>query len=161
MFAGFSPVLYVQVSPERVTVRNIRAQRTISEVPEVAIRQGPKKNIAAVGAEAAKYKGTANMLVMNPFAHPRSMVSDFTVAEQLLKAFVARALGSGIFRPSPKLLMHPLGDPLGGFTQVELRAFREMAIGAGASNVALWTGRNLTDEEILNGNFKSGEEFHP
>ena len=89
--------------------------------------------------------------IINPFAHPRTLVSDFTVAEQLLKIMVSRLLGSSLFAVSPKVILHPLGDPAGGFTQVELRAFREMAHGAGASQVVVWTGRVLTDQEILSG----------
>lgn len=50
---------------------------------------------------------------------------------------------------SPHIVIHPLGDPEGGFTQVELRALRELANAAGASKVNVWTGRPLTDEELL------------
>ena len=49
--------------------------------------------------------------------------------------------------------MHLLGDPLGGFTQVELRAFREMAWGAGAVDVVMWLGAALTDVQLLKGDF--------
>lgn len=87
--------------------------------------------------------------VVNPFAHPRSLVSDFTVAEQLLKAAVRKMTGKGIFSVAPRIVMHPLGDPEGGFTQIERRAIREMGLGAGASKVVVWVGRNLTDAELL------------
>jgi rod shape-determining protein MreB len=49
--------------------------------------------------------------------------------------------------------MHLLGNPAGGFTQVEIRAFHEMAIGAGAGEVKVWQGRALTDQELLSGTF--------
>ena len=45
--------------------------------------------------------------------------------------------------------MHPLGTPAGGFTQIERRALRELALGAGASTVFLKEGEPLTDEELL------------
>ena len=160
MFSYLFPILYVRVSPERLTVRNVKSQNTISEIPEVAIRQGSKGYIAGIGAEASDFKGMPNMVVINPFAHPRSMVSDFTVAEHLLKRFFQKALRSGLYQPSPKVVMHLLGEPQGGFTQVERRAFREMAIGAGASRVALWTGPSLTDQEVPNGDF-GGDNFSP
>ena len=54
---------------------------------------------------------------------------------------------------SPRVVMHPLGDPAGGFTQVEIRAFHEMALGAGASDVRVWQGRALTDQELLSRTF--------
>jgi rod shape-determining protein MreB len=50
---------------------------------------------------------------------------------------------------TPRVVIHPLGNPAGGFTQIERRAFREMALGAGASIVHVWTGRPLTDQELL------------
>ncbi len=71
-------------------------------------------------------------------------MSDFTLAEVVLRYFVRRALGNGWLTPSPRILLHPLGDPEGGFTQVEWRAFRELALGAGASKAYLWSGRPVS-----------------
>lgn len=156
MLASLMPTVYVQVSPERLTVRNARTGEAISEVPEVAIAHDPKPRIVGVGTEARSHKSTPSVKIINPFAHPRSLVSDFTVGEQLLKAFLRRLQGRSIFALSPKVVMHPLGDPAGGFTQVEIRAFHEMALGAGASRVVVWQGRGLTDQELLSGKFPSG-----
>ena len=156
MLASLMPTVYVQVSPERLTVRNARTGEAISEVPEVAISDGPKPRIVGVGTEARLHKSAPSVKIINPFAHPRSLVSDFTVAEQLLKAFLRRLQGRSIFALSPKLVMHPLGYPAGGYTQVEIRAFHEMALGAGASRVVVWQGRGLSDQELLSGKFPSG-----
>ena len=71
------------------------------------------------------------------------------MAEQLLKHQLKRLTGASFMSPSPCVVMHPLGSPDGGFTQVERRAFREMALGAGASEVYVWTGRLLSDKEVL------------
>jgi|SRR5690606_25684041 len=142
MFSTFKPVIYIQVSPERVTLRNVKSGSSISEVPEIAVSStaGPK-------ARSAAFSQPPN--VVNPFAHPRSMVSDFAAAEQVLKQQLRRVLGSSLLSIAPRVVIHPLGDPAGGFTQIELRAFREMALGAGASEVRVWTGRSLTDQEVL------------
>lgn len=156
MLASLMPTVYVQVSPERLTVRNARTGEAISEVPEVAIADDPKPRIVGVGTGARLHKSAPSVKIINPFAHPRSLVSDFTVAEQLLKAFLRRLQGRSIFALSPKLVMHPLGDPAGGYTQVEIRAFHEMALGAGASRVVVWQGRGLSDQELLSGKFPSG-----
>ena len=53
-------------------------------------------------------------------------------------------------------MLHPRVDPEGGFTQIEIRALRELAIGAGASKAFVWHGRDLTDEELLSLDFGSG-----
>lgn len=155
MLSSLIPVIYVQVSSERITVRNAKTGEAISEVPEIAIARNPKKNILGVGTAARSHKSNPSVEIINPFAHPRSLVSDFTVGEQLLKAFLHRVMSNSIFAISPKVVMHPLGDPDGGFTQIEVRAIHEMAMGAGASRAVVWQGRALNEQELLSGNFPS------
>lgn len=156
MLTSLIPIVYVQVSPERLTARNAKTGETISEVPEIAIEQYPKPGIVGVGNDARSHKSAQSVKIINPFAHPRSLVSDFTAGEQLLKAFLRRLQGNSIFAVSPKVVMHPQGEPDGGFTQIEIRALHEMAMGAGASRVVVWQGRGLSDQELLSGQFPSG-----
>lgn len=155
MLSFFSNVLYVQLSPERLTVRNSKTGQAISEIPEVAISEAPKGTIVAVGSEARAPQTSQPVKIVNPFAHPRSLVSDFTVGEQLLKAFIKRLGGQSIFAVAPEIVMHPQGNPAGGFTQIEIRALHEMALGAGASQVKVWQGRALTDQELTSRQFPS------
>jgi rod shape-determining protein MreB len=156
MFRYFNQVIYVQISPNRLTVRNPQTGVAISEVPEIAFTRTPKPTILGAGTEARSHKSAPSVEIVNPFAHPRSMVSDFTLGEQTLKAFLARVKPSSIFTPAPKVVMHLMGEPAGGFTQVEARAFHEMAIGSGASEVTVWQGRPLTDQELISGQFSGG-----
>jgi rod shape-determining protein MreB and related proteins len=61
------------------------------------------------------------------------VIADFTVTEQMLKQFIKRVLESRLFSPSPRIIICvPCGS-----TQVERRAIRESALGAGASKVYL------------------------
>ena len=156
MLSSLIPTFYVQVSPERLTIRNARTGEAISEVPEIAIAYAPKPSVVAIGNEARLHSSAPAVKVINPFAHPRSLVSDFTVGELLLKAFLRRLRSNSIFAVSPKVVMHLMGEPAGGFTQVEIRAFHEMAMGAGASKVVVWQGRGLSDQELLSGEFPGG-----
>lgn len=156
LFDKFIPIIYVQISPERLAIRNVKTGNTISEVPEVAIAYDKKERIVGVGNAAQLHKLTPSINVVNPFAHPRSLVSDFTVGQQLLKAFLRRVLRPSIFTTSPKIVLHPLGNPDGGFTQIEIRALHEMAIGAGAYQVVIWQGQALNDQELLSGQFPAG-----
>lgn len=149
MLNFLSPLLYVQLSPERLSVRNVKTGVTIAETPEIAILQSPRRVILAIGDNARESARASGAFLVNPFAHPRSIVSDFTVAEQVLKHFVKRTLGNGVFSMAPRIVMHPMGDPEGGFTQVEMRALRELGRAAGASKVGLWTGKSARDEELL------------
>jgi rod shape-determining protein MreB len=61
------------------------------------------------------------------------VIADFTVTEQMLKHFIKKVHNSRVFKPSPRIIICvPCGS-----TQVERRAIRESAIGAGASSVYL------------------------
>lgn len=158
MLSFFQTSLYIQISPASVVMKNLKTGVTLAETPDVAItHRAGRSSIVGFGAEAhlLKANGQADV-VINPFAHPRSMVSDFTVAQQLLKHLVRKSLGTTFLQSAPHVVMHPLGDPEGGFTQVEIRAFCELALGAGAAKVNIWTGRPLTDAEAKTRTFPHG-----
>jgi rod shape-determining protein MreB len=105
--------------------------------------------------------------VLNPFKHPRTLVSDFTVAEVVLKQFVKKASQAsrgGIFRFAPIIVFHPLVNPEGGFTQIETRAMHELMIASGARKSIIWMGRELSKQELISQKFGTGGEVlscHP
>jgi rod shape-determining protein MreB and related proteins len=168
MLSSIQPTLYIQISPERVTVKNLKSGTVVSEPPEVATAtSGSKSVVQAVGSQArlvaaaaastTGQNASASITVINPFAHPRTLISDFTIADQLLKTLIRQALNKSLFTLAPVIVIHPLGSPAGGFTQVEYRAFLELAKGAGASKAFVWSGRPLTDQEVLSRSFPLAE----
>ena len=109
----------------------------LDEPSVVAIRQGSgpndKKVIQQVGLAAKQMLGRTpgNITVIRPMRD--GVIADFTVTEQMLKQFIKRVHKSGIFSPSPRIVICvPCGS-----TQVERRAIRESAYGAGARRVEL------------------------
>jgi rod shape-determining protein MreB and related proteins len=149
MLSSLTPLLYLQISPVIVVVRNLKTGAALSAVPELALSLDNPPKVLGVGNSArAAAKAAPQARLINPFAHPRTMISDFTGAEILIKAMCSKVLKKSLFSPSPAVVVHPMGNPDGGFTQVEKRAFRELALGSGARTVWVWTGRPLTDEEI-------------
>jgi len=109
----------------------------LDEPSVVAIRQegGPngKKTILAVGTEAKAMLGRVpgNIEAIRPMKD--GVIADFTITEQMLKQFIKMVHESKLFRPSPRIIICvPCGS-----TQVERRAIRESALGAGASQVFL------------------------
>jgi rod shape-determining protein MreB len=61
------------------------------------------------------------------------VIADFNITQQMIKRFIQMAHESRMFSPSPRIIICvPCGS-----TQVERRAIRESAIGAGASRVYL------------------------
>ena len=89
--------------------------------------------VEAVGAEAKNMLGRTpgNITAIRPLKD--GVIADFTVTEKMLQHFIRKAHGSQYFRPSPRVLICvPYGS-----TQVERRAIRESAEGAGARKVHL------------------------
>jgi rod shape-determining protein MreB and related proteins len=120
------------------TLIYVRGQGIVLDEPSVvAIRLegGPnaRKTIQAVGKEAKEMLGKApgSITVIRPMKD--GVIADFTVTEQMLKQFIKKVHDSKLFSPSPRIIICvPCGS-----TQVERRAIRESAIGAGASQVYL------------------------
>jgi rod shape-determining protein MreB and related proteins len=109
----------------------------LNEPSVVAIRHegGPqgKKTIQAVGEEAKAMLGKVpgNIEAIRPMKD--GVIADFTITEQMLKQFIKMVLPRSILRPGPRIIICvPCGS-----TQVERRAIRESALGAGASKVFL------------------------
>ncbi len=109
----------------------------LDEPSMVAIRTGggsnTKKMILHVGVEAKKMLGRTptGITVTRPMRD--GVIADFTITEQMLKQFIKRVHKSSIFSPSPRIVICvPCGS-----TQVERRAIRESAYGAGARRVEL------------------------
>src|SRR6187455_3088553 len=120
------------------TLIYVRGQGIVLNEPSVvAIRQdgGPngKKIIQQVGLAAKQMLGRTpgNITAIRPMKD--GVIADFTVTEQMLKHFIRKVHNSRLFKPSPRIIICvPCGS-----TQVERRAIRESAIGAGASRVFL------------------------
>jgi len=109
----------------------------LAEPSVVAIRQerGPAgpKSIAAVGLEAKRMLGRTpgNITAIRPLKD--GVIADFTVTEKMLQHFIYKVHETRFFRPSPRVLVCvPCGS-----TQVERRAIKESAAGAGAREVYL------------------------
>jgi rod shape-determining protein MreB len=120
------------------TLIYVRGKGIVLDEPSVvAIRQegGPngKKVIQEVGLAAKQMLGRTpgNITAIRPMKD--GVIADFTVTEQMLKHFIKKVHETRIFKPSPRIIICvPCGS-----TQVERRAIRESAIGAGASSVYL------------------------
>ncbi|MFP5410364.1 MAG: rod shape-determining protein [Gammaproteobacteria bacterium] len=109
----------------------------LDEPSVVSIRTDPaaggKRTVQAVGVEAKQMLGRTpgNLQAIRPMKD--GVIADFTVTEQMLKYFIKKVHDTRMFRPSPRIIICvPCGS-----TQVERRAIRESAIGAGARQVYL------------------------
>ncbi|MFW6349333.1 MAG: rod shape-determining protein [Thiohalospira sp.] len=120
------------------TLIYVRGKGIVLDEPSVvAIRQdrgpGGPKAIAAVGLDAKRMLGRTpgNIVAIRPMKD--GVIADFTVTEKMLQHFIRKVHEARFFKPSPRVL---ICVPCGA-TQVERRAIRESAAGAGAREVYL------------------------
>ncbi|MCK5479533.1 MAG: rod shape-determining protein [Gammaproteobacteria bacterium] len=137
LFGMFSNDLSIDLGTAN-TLIYVRGQGIVLNEPSVvAIRQdrgpGGPKSIAAVGAEAKLMLGRTpgNITAIRPLKD--GVIADFTITEKMLQHFIHMVHEARFFKPSPRVLICvPCGS-----TQVERRAIRESAAGAGAREVYL------------------------
>ena len=108
----------------------------LNEPSVVAIRHdkpGGPKSVASVGHEAKQMLGRTpgNIKAIRPMKD--GVIADFYVTEKMLQHFIKQVHNNNFLRPSPRVL---ICVPCGA-TQVEKRAIRESAMGAGAREVYL------------------------
>ncbi len=108
----------------------------LNEPSVVAIRQdkiGSSKIVAAVGHQAKQMLGRTpgNISAIRPMKD--GVIADFFITEKMLQYFIKQVHTNSFMRPSPRVLVCV---PVGA-TQVERRAIKESALGAGAREVFL------------------------
>ncbi len=141
MFKKFRGLFSNDVSIDLGTANTliyVRGQGIVLNEPSVvAIRQergpGGPRSVAAVGADAKRMLGRTpgNIATIRPMKD--GVIADFTMTEAMLQHFIKQVHKSRVLRPSPRVLVCvPCGS-----TQVERRAIKESAEGAGARDVFL------------------------
>ncbi len=118
------------------TLIYVREKGIVLDEPSVvALRQGDngQSHVVAVGVEAKRMLGRTpgNITATRPLKD--GVIADFHVTEKMLQHFIHKVHENKFMRPSPRVLICvPCGS-----TQVERRAIRESAHGAGAREVYL------------------------
>ena len=119
------------------TLIYVKGQGIVLDEPSVvAIRQdrvGSLKSIAAVGKEAKLMLGRTPKSIAAIRPMKDGVIADFFVTEKMLQYFIKQVHSGNFMRPSPRVLVCVPA----GATQVERRAIKESAIGAGAREVYL------------------------
>lgn len=146
----FHTVVYVQVWADRLRVVDINSNREFDEPPFIAIEKNNDGRliVKAIGQEAKAFASVAAMEVVNPFSHPRQLIVDFAKAEQILQRAFKLITDGKIFAPAPKVVIHPMEKLEGGLTQIEIRAFSELCLGAGAKEVVVYVGDSLVKQNF-------------
>ena len=120
------------------TLIYVSGQGVILDEPSVVVVKNEggfraKRTVLAVGNEAKAMIGRVptGLEAIRPMKD--GVIADFTVTELMIKYFIKKIYKNSLLRPSPRIVICvPCGS-----TQVERRAIRESALGAGASQVFL------------------------
>ena len=134
---------YLRINRERVSVRNISTDETFECRAVLGIDESGK--VASVGDPVS----SSAVQQINPFDHPRVLISDYTVAEAIFSHALREISGMRYLRPSPVVLVHPDLELAGGLTPIEARALRELAEGAGARKTFLYYGNISPSDQDL------------
>lgn len=138
----FENDLYIQVWEDRVQIRNLQTGETITDEPLLALTRGQTNlnTIHAFGYPAKSFAYKADVEVVNPFSHPRLLVANFQQAERVIKILVTKLCRKKLFSPSPRIVFQPMEKLEGGITDIEMRVYRELCLGAGAREVVIYLG---------------------
>lgn len=157
MFDHFSSTLYLKLSRDWISGVVLPSGEAFGEPPLLALRhENGKPKVLAAGAAAKQLQGQEGIEIVNGFDHPRSLLANFSFAEMTLKLLLGRIMPKSLFKAAPVLILHPQELLEGGLTQVEVRGLYELCRGAGARKVRLWTGRELSQDEVRSGQFPAG-----
>ncbi len=137
LFGLFSNDLSIDLGTANTLIYMRNKGIVLDEPSVVAIRQdrgeGGPKSIEAVGSRAKQMLGRTNKKLKTVRPMKDGVIADFTTTEKMLQYFIKKVHENNLFRPSPRVL---ICVPCGA-TQVERRAIRESALGAGARKVYL------------------------
>jgi len=156
MLRYLRPTVYAQLDPDRLSVRDVRSGRSYAARPVGAVLTGPVRKVVRVGDDALTASAGRPLQIVNPFKHPRLLVAELTLGQQVLRGFLKKLYAASLLPRLPVMVLHPRIDPAGGFTEIEIRALHALGEGAGASRVLVWHGRELLQRELLSLQLTSG-----
>lgn len=150
-------VQYVQIWEHRVKISDKKRGVIFDEEASLVIKTNNKgQDVVVCAGDAVKaYASDNKFSVIKPFSHPRSLISNFVVAEQFLQYAVKMSRSGNFIAITPLLIIHPMEKLEGGITEVEKRAFQELALGAGARECIVHKGDEIN---LCEYNFKAEKE---
>jgi rod shape-determining protein MreB len=145
-----SSSFYVQVLEDRLRVVDFNSDREFDQPPFIALEKNNKGQliVKAIGKDAKEFSSSTTIKTVNPFSHPRQLIVDFDSAEQILRHAFIQITNGKILAPSPKVVIHPMEKLEGGLTQIEIRAFRELCLGAGAREAVVYVGNSFVKQNF-------------
>jgi hypothetical protein len=80
--------------------------------------------VGCVGDSVKTYTSTEKFRVIKPFSHPRTLISDFIVAEKILQYAIKTGLSNNFAIMSPTIIIHPMEKLEGGEINMSEYSFK-------------------------------------
>ncbi len=132
LFSNFGKDIAIDLGTANTLVY-VKGEGIVIREPSVVALNQKTGKILAIGQEAKKMIGRtpSHILAIKPLRN--GVISDFEVAEQMLRYFIQKSYKRNIVFPRPRII---IGIPC-GLTDVERRAVRDAAKNTGAKSVFL------------------------
>ncbi len=115
------------------TLVYVKGEGIVATEPSVVAVNQKTGQVLAIGDEAKKMVGRTPMHITASRPLVKGVISDFEVAEQMLKYFIEKAYKRRTIFPRPRVI---IGIPC-GLTEVEKKSVRDAALNAGAGRAYL------------------------
>ena len=131
---SFTQKYSIDLGTANTLICNVKGEVILNQPSIVAVstnQANPKDMICVVGDEAKRMVGKTPGRIKTVRPLREGVIADFHLTEKMLQHFITKVHNSSIFKPRPVVVICvPCGS-----TQVERRAIKESAYGAGARYV--------------------------
>ncbi|MDJ0705179.1 MAG: hypothetical protein QNJ46_17995 [Leptolyngbyaceae cyanobacterium MO_188.B28] len=152
--------IYIRIQPDWLSVRAVMRQGEVLEyadIPAVVLKKNMKSGslikILEVGSSAKSFPTDVKNGIIQcyGFENPSGIVDNFDIVSETLKAFIRKTLKGKRFIRAPRMIIHPLGKFEGYPSHFDTQSLLEIVfkMSGGHSEVYFYTGRELSDEELL------------
>ncbi|MEP6779424.1 MAG: rod shape-determining protein, partial [Gemmatimonadaceae bacterium] len=117
------------------TLIYVKGEGIVLNEPSVVALDRETKKIRGVGLEAKRMLGRTPEAIMAVRPMKDGVIADFDVTEKMLRYFLALVIDKHVFKVKPRVIVCVPS----GITEVEKRAVRDSALGAGAKEVFMVT----------------------
>jgi rod shape-determining protein MreB and related proteins len=132
LFVNFSKDIAIDLGTA-TTLVYVKGEGIVATEPSVVAVNQKTGQVLAIGDEAKKMVGRTPMHIVATRPLVKGVISDFEVAEQMLKYFIEKAYKRKTIFPRPRVI---IGIPC-NLTEVEKKSVRDATLNAGARKVYL------------------------
>jgi len=143
---SFKLIIYIRFRRETIQFYYYPFDTSFEDESIIAVRKnGKKEYISAVGKEVHALKNEDTSVVRTPFSPFLLEPENFDLGEKMIRHLLQKGMPfrGGLF--APKVIIHPNKSYV---SEMEEQAYRELALSAGAREVAVYVGDELKPEQF-------------